>query len=117
VTEPNQQEKAVLAAVFAKMDTVAMAAATGVVFAIGLFLATAILLLQNVPDGNSVGPHLVSLQDYLPGYSVSWGGSIVGAFYGLLMGALLGFLIAAVWNFTHFLALAALLLRTTVMAD
>ena len=117
MTEPTQQEKSVLAAVFAKMDVIAMAAATGTVFAFGLFLATAILLLQNVPADYPVGPHLETLTDYLPGYSVSWGGSVIGAFYGLLMGSLLGFLMAAIWNFTHFLALAALLLRTTLMAD
>lgn len=77
MNEPNQQDRAVLAAVFAKMDTVAMAIATGVIFSLGLFMATAILLLQDVPAGYAVGPHLSALSDYLPGYSVSWAGSVL----------------------------------------
>ena len=117
MSEPSQQDKAVLAAVFAKMDNVAMAAATGVICALGLFLATAILLLQTVPEGYPVGPHLSALSDYLPGYSVSWAGSVMAIIYGFIMGGVLGFLLASIWNLTHYLSLGAMLLRTAMMAD
>lgn len=117
MSEPSKQDKAILAAVFAKIDTVAMAVAFGTLIALGLFLATAILLMQTVPEGYPVGPHLSSLQDYLPGYSVSWGGAFLGLVYGFIIGAVLGFLLALVWNFTHYLSLGALVLKSAIMAD
>lgn len=117
MSEPNRQDKAILAAVFAKIDTVAMAVAFGCLFALGLFAATAILLLQTVPEGYPVGPHLNALQDYLPGYSVSWGGAVLGLIYGFLIGAVAGFLAALIWNFTHYLSLGALVLKSAIMAD
>lgn len=117
MSEPTQQDKAILAAVFAKIDTVAMAAAFGCLIAVGLFLATAILLVQSVPEGYPVGPHLSALQDYLPGYSVSWVGAVLGLFYGFIVGAVLGFLLAMIWNFTHYLSLGALVLKSAIMVD
>ena len=59
---------------FARMDAVAMAIAMGVVFAVGLFLATAILLLKGVSPGMPVGGNLSALVTFLPGYEVSWWG-------------------------------------------
>jgi len=115
--EPSPQNQAVLSAVFAKMDVLALAIATGILFALGLFLATAILLLQDVPAGYPVGPHLNALQDYLPGYSVSWWGSIAGLPNGFLIGAIIGFFVALFWNLTHYIALASMLIKTAVLAD
>lgn len=117
MSEPTQQDKAILAAVFAKIDTVAMAVAFGCLVALGLFLATAILLIQTVPEGYPVGPHLSALQDYLPGYSVSWGGAFLGLIYGFIVGSVLGFLLAMIWNFTHYLSLGALVLKSAIMVD
>ena len=81
----------ILSAVFAKMDVIALALAAGVLFSLALFLATAVLLLQSVPENYPVGPHLSALADYLPGYSVSWPGTLVGAFYGFFVGCVAGF--------------------------
>ena len=114
---PSKQDRAVLSAVFAKMDVFAMAGAVGALFSLGLFLATALLLLQDVPAGYPVGPHLSALQDYLPGYSVSWLGSVAGLIYGFFMGAILGFFIAVLWNMAHFVALGAMLIKSAVLAD
>ena len=113
----SAQNRAVLSAVFAKMDVLAMATASGVIFALGLFLATAILLLQDVPEGFPIGPHLNALQDYLPGYSVSWIGSIAGLLNGFVIGAIVGFFIALFWNLSHYIALASLLLKSAILAD
>ena len=115
--EPSLQNQAVLLAVFAKMDVLAMAVATGAIFALGLFLATAILLLQDVPAGYPIGLHLSALQDYLPGYSVSWMGSIAGILNGFVIGAIVGFFIALLWNLTHYIALASLMLKTAILAE
>jgi len=117
MAEPTKQDRALLAAIFSKMDTVAMSVAVGVVASLGLFIATAILLLQDVPTGFPIGAHLNLLQDYLPGYMVSWPGSLFGLFYGFLVGSVCGYLVALTWNFTHYLALGALLMKAAVMAD
>ncbi len=80
-----------------------MAMAIGVVGAMVLFLATAILVIKGAPPGMSVGPNLAALSTFLPGYEVSWFGAIVGAVYGFLVGAFAGFVLAVLWNFTHIL--------------
>jgi len=107
----------ILSAVFAKMDVFALLVAAGVVCALGLFLATAVLLLQPVPEHYSVGPHLSALSDYLPGYSVSWPGSIVGGFYGFLVGAVIGFASGVYWNLAHYVALGVMLISSAELAD
>ena len=50
--------------------------ATGMFLGLGLFLATIILVLR---DGPNMGEHLSLLSVYLPGYSVSVGGSFIGS--------------------------------------
>ena len=107
----------ILSAVFAKMDVPAMTVAGGVLCSLLLFLATAILLMQVVPDNYPVGPHLGDLAAYLPGYEVSWVGSLVGAFYGFLAGAVAGFAAAVYWNLTHYIALGVMLISSAELAD
>ena len=107
----------ILSAVFAKMDVPAMTIAAGVLCSLLLFMATAILLVQAVPQDIPVGPHLSNLGDYLPGYSVSWSGSLIGAFYGFLIGAIAGFAAAVYWNLTHYVALGVMLISAAELAD
>lgn len=107
----------ILSAVFAKMDVLAMAVAAGVLCSLLLFLATAVLLVQAVPDDFPVGPHLSDLADYLPGYSVTWQGSFIGAFYGFVIGAIGGFAAAVYWNMTHYIALGVMLISSAELAD
>ncbi len=111
------QDHEILSAVFAKMDVPAMTVAAGVLCSILLFLATAVLLLQNVPEGYPVGPHLATLGDYLPGYEVTWRGSLYGALYGFLIGAIGGFVTAVYWNLTHYIALGVMLISSAELAD
>ncbi len=107
----------ILSAVFAKMDVPAMSIAAGVVCSLLLFLATATLLVQAVPQDYPVGPHLRDLAAYLPGYQVSWVGAIVGALYGFLVGAVAGFAAAVYWNLTHYVALGVMLISAAELAD
>ncbi|MFZ5610047.1 MAG: hypothetical protein ACOY99_10605 [Pseudomonadota bacterium] len=100
-----------LVALFARLDNVATAVAGAVVFALGLFLATAILLLKGAPPGVPVGQHLSDLGTFLPGYSVSWAGGAIGAVYAGIVGAILGYVISTLWNFAHFLFIGLALLR------
>jgi hypothetical protein len=113
-------EKAVLMAAFAKLDVVALAVAMGAVFAIGLFLMTVVLLAKGAPPGVGIGPHLGVLGAYLPGYAVSWGGSIMGALYAWIIGALLGFVWAVLWNLSHYIYIILVVARAhwwRLMAD
>ncbi|GMQ88730.1 MAG: hypothetical protein BMS9Abin09_0164 [Gammaproteobacteria bacterium] len=105
-------DKAILMAAFAKIDVVALAIALGSLFALVLFLATAGLLLKGAPPGVEVGPHLGLFGIYLPGYSVSWFGAVVGAFYAGIIGGFLGFVLAVLWNLTHYLYVVAIVVRT-----
>jgi hypothetical protein len=107
----------ILSAVFAKMDVPAMSIAAGVLCSMLFFFATAILLMQAVPENYPVGPHLSDLSEYLPGYQVSWGGALVGAFYGFLGGAVAGFAASVYWNLTHYVALGVMLISSAELAD
>ncbi|MDG2272938.1 MAG: hypothetical protein P8L39_11580 [Halioglobus sp.] len=107
----------ILSAVFAKMDVMAMAVAAGSLCSLLFFLATAILLMQTLPENYPVGLHLSDLSYYLPGYSVTWLGSIWGACYGFLLGAAAGFFAAIYWNLTHYFALGVMLISSAQMAD
>lgn len=111
------QDHEILSAVFAKMDAIALMIAAGVLGALVLSLATAILLLQPVPESYPVGPHLSALADYLPGYSVTWAGVLIGALYGFLMGAVSGFAGAVYWNLAHYVALGVMLISSAELAD
>jgi hypothetical protein len=109
-SEQAQSSDFVLMALFARMDNVAMAAAMSLLFVVGLPTATVVLLLLGAPPGVPIGPNLSALGNILPGYSVTWLGSLIGAFWGAVIGAVVGFLMATFWNFSHvvFTGLSAL---------
>lgn len=116
----NIADKAILMTAFAKMDPVALAVALGSIWAIILLLATSFLLLKGAPEGIPVGEHLDLLGIYLPGYRVSWGGGLLGAFYMWLIGAAVGFILAVLWNLTHYLYVVVVVVRSAwwrMMAD
>jgi hypothetical protein len=73
----------------------ALALVCALIGGIGLFAMTAWLVIK---DGTPVGPHLGLLSQYVPGYSVTWGGSLAGLFYGAVVGGIGGWLIAAVYS-------------------
>ena len=81
--------------VFARFDPTALGTAVGVVSGVGLFLATAILLLKG---GDPVGPNLSLLSVYLLGYRVSWGGALLGWLEASVVGFALGYLMATTIN-------------------
>jgi hypothetical protein len=69
--------------------------AFGTVSAVGLFVATIVLVLRG---GMNVGEHLNLLGVYLPGYSVSYLGSVIGFVYAFVIGYGAGRTIATVYN-------------------
>jgi hypothetical protein len=92
-----QKPDELLVQTFARLDAIALGVSCGVVFGVGIFAATVILLIKG---GEVVGPNLTLLSQYFIGYSVTWTGSIVGAVYGLLTGFIGGWVLASVRNFT-----------------
>jgi hypothetical protein len=63
-----------------------------------LFLVTIWLVVQGPTFGQAIGPHLVLLNHYFPGYEVTVLGSFIGFFYGAVTGAAIGWIIAFVYN-------------------
>ncbi|MEQ1573017.1 MAG: hypothetical protein ABL993_02095 [Vicinamibacterales bacterium] len=69
--------------------------AFGLLFAVALLVATNLLVIQG---GSVVGPHLSLLRWYFPGYSVTFGGSLIGAIYAFVVGYGVGRSIATIYN-------------------
>ena len=69
--------------------------AFGLLFATGLLVATNILVFRG---GAVVGPHLGLLRWYFPGYSVTVGGSLIGAVYAFVLGYGFGRMVATIYN-------------------
>lgn len=69
--------------------------AFGLAMGLGLFVATNILVLKG---GDVVGPNLSLLGIYLPGYSVTFLGSLIGFVYMFVIGYGFGRVIGEVYN-------------------
>ena len=94
-----------LAEIFPKVDGVALGVATGTVTGLLLALVTLFLVLKGGPV---VGPNLGLLGQFLPGYTVTGAGSLLGLFYGLTAGFVAGWGFALLRNVSLFLSLAIL---------
>ena len=81
--------------VFARLDPLALGVAVGWVKGLVLFLATAILLLKG---GEHVGHTLSLLENYVPGFEVTWTGAAIGFVEVGLMGFALGYFGACLRN-------------------
>ncbi len=86
---------AIVEATLARYDAVALGAAIGLVFGLGLFLATVLLLLKG---GEVVGPNLALLANYFVGFKVSWAGAAIGLVEGGVLGFSIGWFVASLIN-------------------
>lgn len=91
----GRDEAEILAAHVARLRASVMAASFALLGGVGLFLATAWLLIQG---GDPVGPHLSLLGNYFPGYAVTWGGACIGLGWGALVGGIVGWSLASIYN-------------------
>jgi hypothetical protein len=91
----NASTRKILDQAFAKLDAVALGAAVGTVWGGGIWAMTVSLLAKG---GNTIGPNLALLGQFIPDYSVSWTGSLIGLFYGFGTGFLFGFAFAHARN-------------------
>lgn len=78
-----------------RMNARAWGIGIGLLLGTGLFVATNILVVRGGPN---VGQHLSLLAIYLPGYSVSFLGSLIGFVYAFVGGYALGRVIGLVYN-------------------
>lgn len=69
--------------------------ALGVIFGLGIFVATNWLIIKGGPR---VGPHLILLSQYFIGYKVTFLGSLIGAAYGFALGTICGSLMGWIYN-------------------
>ena len=69
-----------------RLNAVVSGLVTGVIFGLGIFIATNWLLLKG---GEPIGPHLALLGQFFLGYTVSFIGSLVGFLYGFVTGFIL----------------------------
>ena len=69
------QEQQVLRKTLARANEQGWGIALGLLGGVGLFAATAVLVLKGGPNP---GPHLALLSVYFPGYRVTWLGAVIG---------------------------------------
>lgn len=78
-----------------RLNARAWGIAVGLLFGLGLFLATIVLVMRG---GTEVGPHLSLVGVFLPGYRVTVGGAFIGFAYLFVIGYAIGRLIGSVYN-------------------
>lgn len=93
--ELSQREQQQVRQAFNRVSEQGWGLALGFLAALGLFLATVILVVKG---GEDPGRHLGLLRVYLPGYGISWVGAFIGAGYAFFLGYGAGRTIATVYN-------------------
>jgi protoporphyrinogen oxidase len=88
---------ALIEQVFAKLDPIALGTAVSVVSGVGLFIASAWLLLKGGPV---VGPNLSLLGQYLIGFQVTWPGALIGLVEASVWGFVIGYSMAFLRNWS-----------------
>lgn len=79
----------------ARMKAGVLGLVFGLIFGVGLFAMTAILLIENGPN---TGYHLGLLGNYFIGYEVTWAGAFVGFLWAFGVGAVIGWSIGILYN-------------------
>lgn len=93
-TTPRVQD-ADLSAALATLNARAWGISVGLLMGLGLFISTNVLVLRG---GEIVGPHLGLLGVFLPGYRVTFLGSLIGFVYAFVIGYGMGRLVGTVYN-------------------
>jgi hypothetical protein len=78
-----------------RLNSVTTGIAFGMLGGLAVFIATILLVIKGGPQ---VGPHLMLLANYFPGYRVTFLGSFVGLFYGFVSGFISGCVVGWLYN-------------------
>ena len=95
MTEKGPNLEKIVRTRLTRLNAIVSGLVTGVIFGLGIFIATNWLLLKG---GDPVGPHLALLGQFFLGYTVSFLGSIVGLLYGFVTGFIMGYSVAFLYN-------------------
>jgi hypothetical protein len=109
----HSDPSALLIKSFARVNKTALGSATGVLFGLGLFAATLILVAKG---GDRIGPNLGLLSQFFKGYTVTLFGSFVGLFYGFVTGFALGWSVAFLRNLLVWIYLQGIRLKARLAA-
>ncbi len=90
-----REQEAELRTTMLQLNGRAWGIAFGLLLGLGIFIATNVLVLKG---GDRVGQHLSLLRVFLPGYKVSFLGSMIGFIYFFVFGYALGRLVGSVYN-------------------
>ena len=80
-----------------KLNILAFSLASGLLGGLAFFFLTALFLLKWNDD---LGFYLFLLKQYFVGYQLSWGGALIGFFYGSLVGGLGAYLLGIIYNYS-----------------
>lgn len=94
-TESPVVAERVVQQAFARLNGRAWGVAFALLAGLGILISTWVLVLEG---GQQVGQHLVLLAMFFPGYSVTFGGGLIGFVYGFVVGYALGRLIGTIYN-------------------
>jgi hypothetical protein len=78
-----------------RLDATLSGITTGLTAGLGLFLATNWLVLKG---GDPIGPHLALLAQFLPGYRVTFLGSLIGFAWAFVLGFATGWGVSRLYN-------------------
>ncbi len=101
IPNPANPPRATLEADQASLNTIVdlnaqvLGITLGIMFGLGLFLATNFLILKG---GLHVGATLQLLGQFFYGYKVTFVGSFIGAIYGFVLGYVSGYLIGVIYT-------------------
>jgi hypothetical protein len=94
-TTSMRDQEAEIQSTLLRLNGRAWGIAFGMLLGLGIFIATNVLVLKG---GDRVGQHLNLLRVFLPGYKVTFLGSLIGFIYAFVFGYALGRLVGAVYN-------------------
>jgi hypothetical protein len=95
MTSPTEHLETVVMTRLLRLNAALHGIVTGLLFGLGIFVATNWLVLKGGPV---VGPHLALLGQFFIGYRVTFLGSLIGFAYGFALGFVIGFSIAWLYN-------------------
>ena len=94
-SEGRGLEDAAVETLLRRLNGRAWGLASGILFGLGLFVATNVLVLRG---GDDVGQHLGLLSVYFPFYDVTFPGSFIGFVYAFVVGYAAASIVCAVYN-------------------